>query len=242
MSLSTDDRIRFMEAVAGSGLRSERMMVGTGAAAMGDAIRLTSAAFRLGFSAALVMPPFFFRDASDEGVVRFFEALTNAVEVPQNGIFLYNFPQVSGIRFHPELVERLAAKFSGLIGGLKDSSNDTALQRAIAQRCPDIAMFPSSEAYLTQAREERFAGCISGSVALWPKIAAAVWGGATERQGRLTQLRMALAGLPLIAAARYITAHRTGDAGWERCIPPLTPLSTEQKNAVSALCAQEDDE
>jgi 4-hydroxy-tetrahydrodipicolinate synthase len=120
-SLSVDDRLRFMEAVAGSDLPRDRMMVGTGAAALGDAIRLTAAAFRLGFGAALVMPPFFFRDVTDDGVVRFFELLFAAVHPPQGRVFLYNFPQMSGVRFHAQLVDRLMNAFPGTVGGMKDS-------------------------------------------------------------------------------------------------------------------------
>lgn len=227
MSLRAADRLRFMEDVAASELPLDRMMVGTGAASLGDAIDLTGAAFRLGFGAALVMPPFFFRDVADDGVMKYFEMLFEAVHPPHCGIFLYNFPQMSGVRFHAELVDRLMRAFPNLIGGIKDSSNDMALQVAIADVRPELAVFPSSEAYLTAAREAGFAGCISGSVSLWPKLAAQVWRGEGSGQSRLSALRSALAGLPLINAVRYLTARGRDQAEWERCVPPLTPLSEE---------------
>lgn len=226
-SLSVDDRLRFMESVAGSDLPRDRMMVGTGAAALGDAIRLTAAAFRLGFGAALVMPPFFFRDVTDDGVVRFFELLFAAVHPPEGRTFLYNFPQMSGVRFHPELVDRLMQAFPGVIAGMKDSSNDSALQEAVANLRPELAIFPSSEAYLASSRTNGFAGCISGSVALWPELAASVWRGDNESQPQLSALRSALAGFSLINAVRYLTGKRANDPAWERCLPPLSPLSGE---------------
>jgi 4-hydroxy-tetrahydrodipicolinate synthase len=226
-SLSVDDRLRFMESVAGSDLPRDRMMVGTGAAALGDAIRLTAAAFRLGFGAALVMPPFFFRDVTDDGVVRFFELLFAAVHPPQGRTFLYNFPQMSGVRFHPQLVDRLMSAFPDVVAGIKDSSNDSALQEAIAKVRPELAIFPSSEAYLTVARTNGFAGCISGSVALWPELAADVWRGENEKQERLGALRASLAGFSLINCVRFLTARRANDPAWERCLPPLSPLSRE---------------
>lgn len=228
MSLSVADRLAFMEAVASSGLPRAQMMVGTGASALGDAQTLTAAAFRLGFAAALIMPPFFFRDVTDDGVVRYFDQVIGAAQPPPLGIFLYNYPNMSGVRFHPELVERLMREFPGVIGGIKDSSNDTALQETLADGHADLAVFPSSEAYLTQARQADFAGCISGSVALWPKLAADVWGGEETQQKRLSALRSSLAGIPLISAVRRITAQRTNDPTWERCIPPLEPLSGDE--------------
>jgi 4-hydroxy-tetrahydrodipicolinate synthase len=234
-SLSVDDRLRFMEAVAGSDLPRDRMMVGTGAAALGDAIRLTAAAFRLGFGAALVMPPFFFRDVTDDGVVQFFELLFAAVQPPQGRVFLYNFPQMSGVRFHRQLVERLTNAFPGTIGGMKDSSNDSALQDEVARLRPDLAIFPSSEAYLSVARTNGLAGCISGSVALWPELAADVWRGDDEKQDELASRRAALTGFPLINSVRYLTAARLGDSAWERCMPPLTALAEERAKLLSTL-------
>jgi 4-hydroxy-tetrahydrodipicolinate synthase len=228
-SLSVDDRLRFMEAVAGSDLPRDRMMVGTGAAALGDAIRLTGAAFRLGFGAALIMPPFFFRDVTDDGVIRFFEMLFAAVHPPQGRTFLYNFPQMSGVRFHPALVDRLMNAFPDVIAGIKDSSNDSALQEALAHVRPELAIFPSSEAYLTVARTSGFAGCISGSVALWPEVAADVWRGDEEKQQRLAAMRSALAGFSLINCVRFLTAKRANDSAWERCLPPLSPLTRENE-------------
>ena len=228
MSLSVADRLAFMEAVASSGLPRHQMMVGTGASALGDAQTITAAAFRMGFAAALVMPPFFFRDVTDDGVVRYFDKVIEAAQPPPLGIYLYNYPNMSGVRFHPELVDRLMTEFPGVIGGIKDSSNDTALQETLADAHSDLAVFPSSEAYLTKARQADFAGCISGSVALWPKLAADVWRGDEAQQQRLTALRSSLAGIPLIPAVRRMTAERSGDPTWERCIPPLEPLTNEE--------------
>lgn len=237
MSLSVDDRLRFMEGIAGSTLPRERMMVGTGACALGDAIRLTSAAMRLGFAAALVMPPFFYRGVDDFGVMRFFELLLEAVHPRDGSIFLYNFPAMSGITFDPDLVDRLMLAYPGLIGGIKDSSNDTALQREIAARHPELLVYPSSEAALTDARERGYAGCISGSVALWPQLAARVWAGEAALQPQLSALREATAGMPLIAAVRYLTARAVGDLSWERCLPPLSLLTESHAARLAGALA-----
>lgn len=228
MSISVDDRVRFMESVAGSGLPRERMMVGTGATALGDAIRLTSAAFRLGFAAALVMPPFFYRGISDDGVMHFFEHFLEGVHPPENGILLYNFPAMTGITFHADLVDRLVELYPGIIGGIKDSSNDAELQREIHRRHPQMLVFPSSESFLTDARERGYAGCISGTVALWPQLAARVWGGDVSAQDELTERRETIARVPLLPGVRYVLARETRNQDWERSLPPLMPLTSDQ--------------
>lgn len=234
MSLSVEGRLRFMEALAGSSLPRERIMIGTGAAALGDCIRLTAAAFRLGFAAALVMPPFFFRGVSGEGVMRFFDLLFEAVQPPSQSIILYHYPAMSGIAFHPDLTDRLMRDYPGLIGGIKDSSNDPALQRELHRRHGKLLVFPSSESFLSGAREDGYAGCISGTVALWPELAARVWAGEAVWQPELTRRRESFSGISIIGGVRYVLSRRTGNLNWERCLPPLVPL---RDDAVSRLDA-----
>ena len=234
-SLSADERIAFMEALAAGGLPRERCMIGTGAAALRDCIRLTSAAFRLGFAGALVMPPFFFRGISDDGVLHFFELLMEAVHPPRAGILLYHYPKMSGVAFHPDLVDKLMQCYPGLIGGFKDSANEPELERELHARHPEMLMFPSKESSLTPARERGYAGCISGTVALWPELAARVWAGEASAQDELTRLRDLFGHISIINGVRYTLARRTGNNDWERCLPPLTPLPEEAASELARL-------
>lgn len=220
-SVGLEHRLQFMEAVAAQ-LPTDRMMTGTGAAALSDAVRLTHAAFDLGFSAALVIPPFYYRDASDEGILAFFTALFERAAPPPRSILLYNFPRMSGITFHADLVDRLLNAFPGIIRGIKDSSNTLDLEREIHRRHPDLELFPGSEVLLADARSDGFAGCISGSVCLWPRLAARVWRDADAADvERLVALRQSLAGPPLIETVRTRVARERNDPAWLRSIPPL---------------------
>jgi 4-hydroxy-tetrahydrodipicolinate synthase len=237
MSFSAAQRLQFMERLVHGGLPLDRMMVGTGAASLEDSMRLTRAVFEHRFAAALIMPPFFFRDASDDGIVRYFDLLFTRSAAPQKRVFLYNFPAMSGITFRLSLVDRLVAEFPGVIAGLKDSSNDAALQTALRERYPDFAIFPSSERNVYAAVAEGAAGCISGSVALWPQLAhEALTTGDEAATRRLNDARAALSGVPLIAAVRYLTskapfefAQGDNSLAFERAVPPLVALEGEQK-------------
>ncbi len=219
MSFSADQRLRLMKAVA-AGVPRDRTMCGTGAASLADATRLTRAAGELGFVATLIMPPFFYRDATDDGILRFFDRLLNGVGNLRATVVLYNFPRMSGITFHPDLVDRLMANFPGAIGGMKDSSNDRAMQREILQRHPEMRIFPGSEEYLLEAKAYGAAGCISGSVCLWLSLARKAFDGDEEAAARLRDERLALAGVPLIAAVRERVAQARNDAVWSRAMPP----------------------
>jgi 4-hydroxy-tetrahydrodipicolinate synthase len=233
MSWSVAQRIGFMEDIAASSLPMERFMVGTGAASLGDAIALTRCAFASGFSAALIMPPFFFRDASDDGIVAFFDQLFSEANPPPGGVLLYNFPGMSGITFHAGLVDRLIAEFPDIIAGMKDSSNDATLQTAVLARQPGMAVLPGSESDLMAAKARGVSGCISGSVALWPRLARAVFDREDVTQAEtLTRARAVLDGLAFIPAVRHLTATLRDDLAWGRCMPPLLPLTQSQRNAL----------
>lgn len=222
MSFSVDQRERFMTAVAASGLPMDRLMVGTGAASLSDAVRLTKAAFGLGFVAALVMPPFFYRGISDEGVLAFFDELVARTRAPGQRIVLYNFPAMSGITFHAELVERLVAEHGEVIAGMKDSSNDRALQAEVLRRLPSFAMFSAAEDYVLEAKAYGAVGCISGSVCLWPGLARIVFEtGNPERASELAEKRRDIARTPMILAVRDAVAAARNDESWRRATLPL---------------------
>ena len=235
MSLSARQRLRLMEAVAGSGLPMDRVMVGCGAASLDDAATLTKRAFELGFRAALLMPPFFFRDAGDDGILRFFDTLFARAAPPPQGVVLYHFPRMSGIAFHPQLVARLIEAFPQTIAGLKDSANDPALQAQLLARHPALRVFPGSEGQLVSSAAYGAAGCISGSVALWAPLAREVHRTHDPaKAAALAAKRDAIARFPLGAAVRHRIAVTLADPQWERPFPPLSPLDPATKAALDA--------
>ncbi len=239
MSFSAGQRAALMEALASGALPPDRLIAGTGAASVGDAVRLTRVVFACGFAAALIMPPFFYRDVSDDGILRFFDALFRSADPPRRSVLLYNFPRMSGITFHPDLVDRLLDRFPETIAGLKDSSNDAQLQAEIIERHPDLLVFPGSEIDLLAAIDRGAAGCISGSVALWPELARRVYAhGETEEAGELARLRATLDrvtrdGVPFVPAVRRLSAILRGDPAWERAMPPHAPLDRRQRRQLA---------
>lgn len=221
MSFSVEQRITFMEATATS-LPCDRISCGTGAVALADAAHLAQAALDLAFAAVLVMPPFFYRDVGDDGIVAFFGALFSRVAPAQGRVLLYNFPRMSGITFHADLVDRLMQEFPGTIIGMKDSSNDRALQRELLARHEGFLVYPGSEDYLVEALSYGAAGCISGSVCLWPELARDVYKTRDAVKGAaLARLRATLDGKPFIPAVRDATAAALKNDAWRSGSAPL---------------------
>ena len=238
-SLSAAQRMRVMSAVAESGLPLERFMVGTGAAALDDAIRLSAHAVRLGFAGALAVPPFYFKDVSDEGVFRWYAALIDGVGDSHLRLYFYNFPQLSGVTIAPDVIERIVRAYPGIAAGVKDSSGSRPYALELAHRFSDLAIFPSSEAGAGTLRSEGFAGCISATVNLTAPLAQRVWRGESSpgEPGALAAVRTTIARYPMVPAVRYLTSRIRGDESWRRPLPPLEPLSPSDGEGLAGALA-----
>ncbi len=220
MSLSTRQRIAFMRGIVEAGIPKPQTMFGTGACALDDAVELNRAAADLGVAAALIIPPFYYRDTSNDGIVRFFDALFTRASPPP--VLLYNFPRMSGITFTASLVDRLLNEFPGKIVGMKDSSNDATLQRELLLRHPELRVFTGSEETLADVLSFGGAGCISGSVALWPRLAGDFYRTRDAKFGKeLAEARRSVDGGSLIATVRERIARARADDNWRRAVPPL---------------------
>ena len=143
-SFSLDERRRVMSAYRDAGLPLGRLMVGAGAAAVADAVALTRHAAELGFAGALLLPPFYYKGVPDDGLVAYVETIVRATAEKPIPIYLYHFPQQSGLPWHVKLVRRLLGQFGDRIVGLKDSSGDMGYAREVAAIAKSFAVFPST--------------------------------------------------------------------------------------------------
>src|SRR6476661_7157347 len=165
-SFSLQERKSVMSAYQANGLPMRRLMVGTGAASVTDAVALTRHAAELGFAGALLLPPFYYKGVPDEGLIDYVETIVQATSANPVPLYLYHFPAQSGLPWHIGLIKRLLERFASRLVGLKDSSGDMAYAREVAGIGAGFAVFPSTEAILLEARSGSFAGCISATANL----------------------------------------------------------------------------
>ena len=234
-SFSRDERKTVMSAYQAEGLPLDRLMVGTGAAAVSDAVALTRHAAALGFAGALVLPPFYYKGVPDDGLIAYIDALVQATADRPIPIYLYHFPAMSGVPWHVALIKRLLQSFPSRIVGLKDSSGDMAFARSAAAIAPDFAVFPSTEAALIEARSGAFAGCISATANLNADLCARAWrAGDQNALDAAVTIRRLFDGKPLVAGVKALLAHIHGDPALARVKPPLAPFSAADCAAVIA--------
>jgi 4-hydroxy-tetrahydrodipicolinate synthase len=234
-SFALDERKTVMDAYKANGLPLHRLMVGTGAAAVSDAVALTRHAAELGFGGALVLPPFYYKGVPDDGLIAYVDTLVKATDGKPIPIYLYHFPAMSGLPWHVPLICRLLDSHPSRIVGLKDSSGDMAYARSAAAISKDFAVFPSTEACLIEARSGIFAGCISATANVNADFCARAW-----RQGdpgaldAAVTIRKLFDGRPLVSGVKALLAHIHGDAGLARVRPPLAPFSAADRASVIA--------
>jgi 4-hydroxy-tetrahydrodipicolinate synthase len=234
-SFSLDERKAVMSAYKAEGLPLDRLMVGTGAAAVSDAVALTRHAAALGFAGALVLPPFYYKGVPDDGLIAYIDTLVKATADKPIPIYLYHFPAMSGLPWHVTLIKRLLESFPSRIVGLKDSSGDMAYARSVAAISPDFAVFPSTEAALIEARGGAFAGCISATANLNADLCARAWrSGDAGALDAAVAIRKLFDGKPLVAGVKALLAHIHGDPGLGRVKPPLAAFSAADRAVVFA--------
>ena len=238
-SFSVAQRVAAMTSIARSGLPMSRFMVGTGAAALADAVALTKSADELGFAGALLVPPFYYKGLSEDAVARYVQALLDGTGLQRAKLYLYHIPQFSGVPFAISIVERLAEKNPGVLAGVKDSSGDLSYSKDLARRVPGIDVFPSSEGTLATADENGFAGCISATVNVNGAIARDAWRSRGTDAGKQAgakalAIRETLSKFPLVPAVKWAVSLIHRDPFWRHLQPPLASLGEEQAKALEA--------
>jgi 4-hydroxy-tetrahydrodipicolinate synthase len=238
-SLSVDEKIELLDRLVGSGLDPTRMMPGTGHCALPDSVRLTAHAVKLGCGGVLMLPPFYYKGVSDEGLFRNFAEIIERVGDARLRVYLYHIPPVAQVPITLGLVERLLKAYPQQTAGMKDSGGDwrntQAFLDAFAQGGFDV--FPGAETFLLQGMRHGGAGCISATANVNPAAIArlhATWqiADADAQQTRLDEIRGIFAKFPMIPALKAAVAHWSGDPAWATVRPPLVALTCEQSTAL----------
>ena len=244
-SLSVDERIALLEAAAGAGIPAERMLPGTGSCSLADAVALTRLAVRAGCAGVLLLPPFYYKEITDDGLFAFFSELIERVGDSRLRVYLYHIPAVSKVGFSHALIERLLRRYPGAVAGMKDTGGDWDYTARTIERFRDSGfdVFAGTETILLDTLRAGGAGCISATANVNPRAIVHLYETwrdpeAQARQEALNAVRARFASYPLIAAMKCAVAAATGDAGWNRLRPPLMPLDATRQVALHRALAE----
>ncbi|HMH53734.1 MAG TPA: dihydrodipicolinate synthase family protein [Candidatus Acidoferrum sp.] len=238
-SLSVEEKIELLDRLVAAGLDPARMMPGTGHCALTDSVRMTAHAMKLGCGGVLMLPPFYYKGVSDDGLFRSFAEVIERVGESRLRVYVYHIPPVSQVPITLGLVERLLKAYPVQTAGMKDSGGDwkntQAFLDAFAKSGFDV--FAGSETFLLQNMRNGGAGCISATANVNPDPIARLFdtwqnADADAQQSRLDEIRGTFAKFPMIPALKAAIAHYGGDASWVTVRPPLVALTPDQSKAL----------
>jgi len=239
-SLGVSERISVMEGLAERGISPALMMPGTGTTAITDTVALTRRAEELGCRGALLLPPFFYKSPSDDGVFAYFSEVINRVGGDIR-FYLYHFPAQSAVPFGLDLVGRLLAAFPGKVKGIKDSSGDFANTRAYADHFAKdgFEVYCGDDGALRALLGTGGAGCITAAANVGSAVSARVYAEwdrpeGEEAQVLLAAIRKAVTSAPLIPALKALVARHAGEPAWNNIRPPHLRLSAEAARKLFA--------
>jgi len=229
-SVSISEKIDLIKTIANSDLPKERIIIGTGNTSFVDAAFLTKTAVDSKIYSVLLLPPFYYKNVSDEGVYQYYKEIINTVKSTNLRIFLYNIPQVSGVTISIDLVNRLKKEFSDIITGIKDSSGNFENTKKYKE-IKNFIVYPGSEKFLFDGLHIGCSGCISATTNVNIEAAKLI-NSFNKSEGepinkKIKAVRDVFEKYPVIPALKATKIKE--DSNWSNIRPPLVALSDRQR-------------
>lgn len=238
-SLSVEEKIDLMDALVAADVEPGRMMPGTGCCALTDTVRLTAHAAKVGCGGALMLPPFYYKGVSDDGLYASYSEVIQRVGSDALRIYLYHIPPVAQVGLSIDLIERLVTDYPDTVVGIKDSSGDWGNTKAMLDRqWDDFRVFVGSESFLLANMQNGGAGCISATANVNPAAIDQLYQtwedeDASAQQQALDRVRDTVMACPMIPALKATVAEFSGDDAWRRVRPPLIALDRARSTKLA---------
>ncbi len=238
-SFSVAERSAALDSLLASGVRPEQLMVGTGCCSLPDTVQLTRHAISSGVRNVLVLPPFYYKGVSDDGLHEYFARLIENTREADLRVYLYHFPKMSIVSFSHELIASLSSAFPQQIVGMKDSTGDREHTMLLKDSFPSLEIYAGTEMFLLDYLNAGGAGCISATANVTAKLAASVRDdvgkpSAILKQDLLSKVRGVLQQYPATGTLKRLLAVETGHVGWQYTRAPLKCLPPEDAVVVAA--------
>ncbi len=238
-SLTLDERRRVIDDHLEGGIEAERLLPGTGACAIDDAVALTRHAAEIGAAGVLLLPPFYYKKVTDDGLFNFVSAVIERCGASVPRVLLYHIPPIASVGWSLELIGRLRQAYPDVIVGMKDSSGDFDHTKRMIEAFPGFAVFPGAEVNAAKAMQAGAAGCISASANINAFGIRRLLDGwrrpeADRLQAELNEVRKAVESRVMIPALKAVLAARYDDPAWLTVRPPLMKISDASRAELLA--------
>ncbi|RYE09552.1 MAG: dihydrodipicolinate synthase family protein [Hyphomicrobiales bacterium] len=236
-SFSLAQRMQLVENVIAAGVDAKRLLPGTSQTNVGDTVALTRHALDAGVQASVLLPPFYYKGVSDEGLFRFYAEVIEGVGSDRLRVVLYHIPPIAQVGLSLELTGRLLEAFPGIVVGIKDSSGKLDSMQAFASSFENFSVLAGADPFMLPLLRSRGAGCITSSsnlIARHLRVVFDNWFDANRSaevdaaQARINAWRDLSNAYVQLPTVKAMLAKRRGHAGWTRVRPPLVELTADE--------------
>jgi 4-hydroxy-tetrahydrodipicolinate synthase len=235
-SLTVEERLGILDGLVERGIPPETLLPGLGCSAVADTIRMVRAALALGTTRVLLLPPFYYKYADDEGLFAAYAHVIEEVGDARLRVVLYHIPHVSGIAISEALIARLLATYPGIVAGIKDSSRNVESLRA---KCAfaNFSVLAGTELLMLQTLGFGGTGCIAAMANVNPRATRELYDAHGSANAPLLQVEAerfakVVEAAPTIASLKTLLAQRSGDARWLNMRPPLRRLHAGERERL----------
>lgn len=242
-SFSGQERRAILEAALEAGIAPRQLMPGTGCCAIPDTVALTKHALSLGVTQVVMLPPFYYKGASDDGLFAAYAETIERVGDDRLRVVFYHIPQTSGVPLSLGLIGRLIAAFPQIVAGIKDSAGEFANMRTIVEAFPGFSVLAGADPLMLPLLEAGGAGCITATSNLVAGELATVFrlfADAARRaevdaaQKRIVAMRTLSNRYAQIPTVKAMVAAKSSNEGWYRTRPPLVALTEGQRAEIAS--------
>jgi 4-hydroxy-tetrahydrodipicolinate synthase len=241
-SFSVSERIGILETLNDGGIPGNALMPGTGCCSFPDTVELTRRAVELGAGGVLMLPPFYYKGVSDDGLFASYSEVIERISDVRLKVYLYHFPQISAVQISFNLIERLLMRYPNTIVGMKDSSGDFENMSRVAQKFPGFGVFSGADDFLLPLLKNGGVGCITAVCNIASNLSARIYkawqdgdASAEYMQGQLIKIRIAAQNFPYSAGLKTALAYFSGLDTWSPVRPPLVALDDNQMTELIKL-------
>ena len=236
-SFNSHQRKLVMES-ASQNLNNHRLMVGTGTPSISETIHLTQIADDLNYQVALVLPPFYYKPITNNGLFLWYQTLHEKLGNRKIKIYFYNFPQMTGLIIPIEVIEQLHNQWPDRFCGIKDSSGDLNYCRTLSKN-KNFKVFPSSEVSISEAHISKFSGCISATANQTLFLSSKAWAKKDENidhlVSKIKHLREEISKDSLVPSIKFLVSTRTKNKDWNNLLPPFNSLNEKRQQDLISL-------
>lgn len=240
-SYSGSERRALLEAALKIGVKPDQLLPGTSACSVPETIELTKHAVSLGVAACVLLPPFYYKGISDDGLFRFYSDVIGGVADSRLRVILYHIPQVTQIPLSHDLIERLIKAYPEVIVGIKDSSGDIENMKQMVARFDNFSVLAGADPLLKPLLEAGGAGSITATSNLRSDSLRIVYDGwnspdrkavVEAAQARINSWRELSNSYVQLPTIKTMVCGKRGSREWLNVRPPLVPLTEEQREHI----------